>query len=745
VADLGVAKYVVLTRTIPSLPTAQNGNNWTPVLTEAATYWVIALWHEEGTLPRTVMHIVTDINILHGPMITTDGVYKEGVCQYSYMSVRSTLAIAVLYAQSFGEAWPTLNTTAIASLGMWQMDSHDSGYAVDFGDSHSCRGTVPETLYALMASALAQPDLVAAAAAMQVDGCVVRMWATMAYFVTVRDPWNFWPVVVARNWSADVAQCPGADLRGATPLGPPRSVVYPGGGYGMMRSPLLAACAGSDVDRWQCSNSTQLPKLLDVGVYSQLSVQARPNAFPHSEVDFGTFKWTAFGSSLISEFGYGTIATAVNRRDSRRLINLDNSPTGHNTLVIREALTTGTSPVDFSQFQWEQGTIEATSFAGLTCQHLDGSQVYGSNKTNGWLQYMHRWFCTVAQGQYLLVEALAVKAARGRLSVYGAEYNGPNFAETVAASYDLLTIDDYFYTPHWLSGTEITNSTNTTFDRSSAGRWCSHTDVERAPGSGDRAVLIQTDCAFLDRVAESNITGRVSSWSEHGGQLTLDGVISAPNQWGTLNMHKNRFRYVSANQTSSGGDVRAFLMTAAQGPPAATWVESYGAPTPSAVHIAACVDSLLVAIVLQRDSTTAAMQSATNTQLPCDGAVPGSGLDALEPTGVPTHTPTQPPTDSPVTPSPTPLGVSPSSAPTGVGQLDQAESSKDPLSTTTVMATSVAVVLVALVGGAAVAIVWKRNAHQPPAKTAPHIVNPCSSQTRGNVYVPPLPVAETGL
>eukprot|EP00035_Acanthoeca_spectabilis_P010420 m.184552 g.184552 ORF g.184552 m.184552 type:complete len:447 (+) comp15016_c0_seq3:1296-2636(+) len=267
-----------------------NGNNWTPVLTEGATYWAIAMWHEEGSLPATVMHIVNDISVLHRAMITQDGVYKEGLCQYSYMSVRSTLAIAVAYAQSFGESWPTLNATAISSLGAWQMDSHDSGYGVNFGDSHSCRGTVPETLFALFAPALGQPNFNAAAAAMPMDGCLIRMWATMAYFVQVRDPWNFWPVVVARNWSVEMAQCSGANLRGATPLGPLRSVVYPAGGYGVIRSPLLSACTSADVSRWQCSNSTRPPELLDVGMYSQLSMQARPNEFFHSEVDFGTFK-----------------------------------------------------------------------------------------------------------------------------------------------------------------------------------------------------------------------------------------------------------------------------------------------------------------------------------------------------------------------------------------------------------------------------------------------------------------------
>lgn len=706
-------------------------------MTEGATYWAIAMWHEEGSLPAKVMHIVNDINVLHRAMITQDGVYKEGLCQYSYMSVRSTLAIAVAYAQSFGESWPTLNATAISSLGAWQMDSHDSGYGVNFGDSHSCRGTVPETLFALFAPALGQPNFNAAAAAMPMDGCLIRMWATMAYFVQVRDPWNFWPVVVARNWSVEMAQCSGANLRGATPLGPLRSVVYPAGGYGVIRSPLLSACTSADVSRWQCSNSTRPPELLDVGMYSQLSMQARPNEFPHSEVDFGTFKWTAFGSSLVTEFGYGTIATAVNQFDSRRLVNPDNNPSGHNTLVIREALLSANSAVDFSQFQWEKGTIEAETSLGLSCQHLDGSRVYGSTRPNGWLRYMHRWFCEVQHGNYFLVEALAVKPNRSRLSVYGAAYGGPNFLENVSSSYDELTVDDYFYTPHWLSGTVITNVTNTSFDRATAGRWCSHTSLEQPPNT-NRSILIRTDCAFMDTSITSNITGRVSAWSERGGRIEVDGLVSVPDRWGTLNLHKNRFRYESHARTTSSGDIRAFLMTAEQGVPAETWIESYGSPVPGRIRIAACVNERLVTVLLQRGQSSVTMNSAQQTNHPCNGAVAGSGLQALTPaTTSPTST-SQAPSLAPVSlqptarPTLTPVvaGVAPTATPTATGQSNQAANSDD---NSTTVAVSVAVVagVLALV---TFFVVFARRARQPTNKAPTTVLNPRIE--RNNIYVP---------
>ena len=72
------------------------------MLSEGAVYWAVAFWHEERALAREVVHIVNDIGQLHLSMWLDDGTYKEGVCQYSIMSLTSSLAVAVLYARAFG-------------------------------------------------------------------------------------------------------------------------------------------------------------------------------------------------------------------------------------------------------------------------------------------------------------------------------------------------------------------------------------------------------------------------------------------------------------------------------------------------------------------------------------------------------------------------------------------------------------------------------------------------------------------
>jgi hypothetical protein len=93
-----------------------------------------------------------------------------------------------------------------------------------------------------------------------------------------------------------------------------------------------------------------------------LALQARPNSFPHSEVDFGTFLWDSVGVALISEFGYGTIGSAVNKFDLRRWEQVDNAPIGHNTVIIREANHGDDEEINYSQMAYERGALPFPSF-----------------------------------------------------------------------------------------------------------------------------------------------------------------------------------------------------------------------------------------------------------------------------------------------------------------------------------------------------------------------------------------------
>ena len=643
-----------------------NGNNWTPVLSEGALYWAITFWHEETELAREVIHIINDVGLLHLPMWLDDGTYKEGVCQYSVMSLTSSLGIAVLYARAFGEVWGSINTDRFAKGARWQLDSYDTaGYAIDFGDSHSCRGTTAVTMFAAYSAEVVAPTTKQGPAVIStVDPCVVREWSAMAYHLTVHDPWQFWPVLAAHDWGSIVAQCGiGGGNPRINPMGPGRLDVYEA--YGSFKVPLLQECTAASAARFGCNSNRSSdtlgpPKLQDVAVYAHLAIQARPNEWPHSEVDFGTFKWTAWGQHLIGEFGYGTIGAGVNRYDGRRLAEIDNNPVGHNTIVIREAYPDGSDEINFSQLNFVAGSItKLVTHTGVPCVHLDGSDVYGASRANGWFQRMHRWACEVGTGGFIIIDSFAAQANRRPQAIYGAAYGGPNFAEPNRTHMQSeLTVDEYFHTPSWLQGQVIAGWTPEAiaFKRSTAPKWCSHTDVDLVVdvggGGGDGGAANRSSRAVLrsrcgEPYEEGDAVGEIVGWAAGGGSFVYDGLVSSTDRWGVAKLHQHRFRYEGSSTVGPSGDLRAFLMTTSVSPalPAPSWIQNcYAGQTP-ATCVVVCVGTQLYRFNVAPDGLTF---DAADTGDDCDGANELSWS----------------PTSSSSSPSPSPLpSLSPSTSP----------------------------------------------------------------------------------
>lgn len=75
---------------------------------------------------------------------------------------------------------------------------------------------------------------------------------------------------------------------------------FENGGYARLLSPLLETTSQDLCFSGKCIDAA-LPSLWDNIPYSSVFLQARPNTFAHSEVDFGTFIWSAWGTRLISE------------------------------------------------------------------------------------------------------------------------------------------------------------------------------------------------------------------------------------------------------------------------------------------------------------------------------------------------------------------------------------------------------------------------------------------------------------
>ena len=643
-----------------------NGNNWTPVLCEGAMYWAVSHWHEDKERASQVIRIINDISTIHKGMIGSDGGYKEGVCQYSYMSLNSQLVISALYLSAFGEPWPTADPAQLQSMAQWQIDSHDTaGKAIDFGDSHNCRGTNQVTLFAALA-----PEIVGTAqpGTAVLDPCLVRSWASAAYYLQARNPFVFWPAFVSRSWKTTVDACnTGSSAAGIRPLGSGLARIYPDTGYGLLRLPLLAECTAASAVRWGCSNATTTlgdPKLLDLGIYSMLALQARPNEFPHAEVDFATFKWSAYGVTLLGELGYGTIATTIGPYDLRRYtFGRDNNPASHNTIVIDEAyhFVKGAfdDEINYSQMTHERGTIaleagaeQGNAESAIACVHLDGSEVYGSVTSNGWFEYMHRWACPIAGGSYLLVDALAAKVGRGALFKFGSLYSdGFDFQEQ-SGNHTTLNVDEYFHSPSWLNGHDIKgwsdeqkrfdavpipnkNPPATTYaeKRLQLGR-CEHVEPSLVPGRNGSAVLLQSRCAFsADKYSEGDAVGLVTGWSHSGGKFSVDGPISQNDAYGGQKKTQNRFRYMSGVPVGPTGDLRAFLLEASLNVSATrpmSWIA--GCPSGNRWCVRSCSGSELTTITVTvggaagATSASAASIARSTEAFNCAEGAPGPSM-----------------------------------------------------------------------------------------------------------------------
>lgn len=331
-------------------------------------------------------------------------------------------------------------------------------------------------------------------------------------------------------------------------LGGASKVVFRKGGYGAIRTPLLSSNASrylADDEKlcFQTTGATSVHKrgancitepgrnpengvsLAALTPYSFLAVQAKSNLLPHSEIDFATIVWTAWGERLLSEHGYGTIATV----DRRRLDQADNNPTGHNTLIIRQASPYfdpellsvrqmsgwGTKEeVTFSQFTGETGEIgevDAGVF-GRSCIALDGARVYGSTRSSGWFDTMHRYACPLPGGHFLLIDSFSVKANRSPLKINKVKstYDGPTFDETsmpgssksLSNAYQYLDVDSYFHSDVGVKENGALFDPETDSNHGHCSHvdinvtWTSHNNTSSKAPSGKDIVFLEPRCGM---------------------------------------------------------------------------------------------------------------------------------------------------------------------------------------------------------------------------------------------------------
>ncbi len=375
-----------------------NGNNWTPVIADGAMFWAITHYHED---PRAaeVAALAMEVMWLHREFYLEDGAYMEGLMMYTSVSFLNLLELNALVMPAFGAPLESVRWDRLKLTADWMLDFiAPDGQTVDFGDSWAKRGWGDfSALYMHLSDEIVAGEVGTA------DPCFVRRYFQNKYYDWgLRDPWSVNPVL-AQDWFALAEACPAESLVGDVEVS-----IYPFGGWGGIRT-------------WQVGATPMGQEATDVELrYAQadqtfVAVSAVPSEFEHTELDFGTLVWTAYGSRLLWDSGYGSIGDVYSTTPD---YPPDNNPTGHNTLVIPEALLDGDPSTNTSQVDDVAGTIEAVTDLGLSGLHLDGALPYGQNDPDlGWLEQFDRWLLHLDGGQFLVIDSFLLREERGEAMV----------------------------------------------------------------------------------------------------------------------------------------------------------------------------------------------------------------------------------------------------------------------------------------------------------------------------------------
>ena len=155
-----------------------------------------------------------------------------------------------------------------------------------------------------------------------------------------------------------------------------------------------------------------------------------PNGNIHMESDFGTLIWSAFGTRMIADIGYGSQSLKpylLYYRQGGDHVAVDNNPVGHSTLYVPEA--TIDLPNGFqsntSQIAGSVGTVVDGTWGDFEGIHMDGAYVYGKVAGNpvhteaqehGWLEAFDRWLITIPGGHFLVIDSMLKRADRPNIT-----------------------------------------------------------------------------------------------------------------------------------------------------------------------------------------------------------------------------------------------------------------------------------------------------------------------------------------
>ena len=376
-----------------------NGNNWTPVIAEAALTWAIVYYHDDPRAQRVARRAM-DILWLHRDQYLPDGVYSEGMFMYSQVSFDPVAQVNRLAESAFGLTLASVPWERMPGFTNWLMSfMAPDGSTIDFSDAWAKRGW--GTFMPLLAH---MADPVSGGFTQEPDPCFAeRFFANKYYDHGLADPWKV-DLALARDWQTIVSGCDEDLAREGVEVS-----AWQDGGWGLARVGLPGTTTIAAEATGRASRLGQADEVM-------LAVSAIDNAQPHTELDFATLVWSAFGNRLIVDPGYGTLSG--DRYATEPDASCDQNPTGHNTLVVPEALLDGDPSTNTSQIDGEAGTIAVEEIDGVRVLTLDGSAVYGRDDVAlGWLERFVRRLLVLESGVALVIDDVEVRADRGAAAV----------------------------------------------------------------------------------------------------------------------------------------------------------------------------------------------------------------------------------------------------------------------------------------------------------------------------------------
>lgn len=392
-----------------------NGNNWTPVLNNAALHWAILYFYEKPEKAQQVLKDVLNYNWKHRPYYLSDGSYLEGPSYFNaaYGSIRD---MNVLLKSSFGQIIHSFNWFAAAEASSQWIITNVSpdGRMVDFGDSWDNRGL---SSFAPLELMLHREVLgLSPLGSQSPDACLSLLYFMNSYHDHgFYDPWTVEPAM-ARDWLSITRSC-NATRQTSTTL------VFSEYGQGMLRQFRPGATAAGET-------ATDITPYYSQANQTYLTVNTVPNATPHREMDFGAVIWAAYGNRLIYDFGYGLINR--NYFDYDLFVRVGGKYTNQIDHIIGASMII--IPSAFEELDnngWLRklykaeadgsiGIIEKKTIDNISVIQADGTPVYSGSSPaefarpamTGPLEYFYRWLVPIEKGNFLIIDSFKAKPGK---------------------------------------------------------------------------------------------------------------------------------------------------------------------------------------------------------------------------------------------------------------------------------------------------------------------------------------------